>query len=349
AAEPAAGATREPRRGRGARREEAKPAAPAGAEDDRYAAAFALLVRAVVELADGKGPVRDSELKRRMLQLDDSWDEATLGFSKFSRFLRKAHDEEVIDLHRTPDGYYETSLGRNAPAGAGSAPSRPTREVAAEAPEAGREEEGAERERNGGRRRGRRGRRSAQPAEEAPVAEAEPAPEPEPEPAIEAPAEAPVAEAQAAPTEEPQVAPTVEPAAAPSARVRGYGRGTRARGGAAGPPPLLPGQTVGSGAAPKDAGAAPAAELATAAAAPTPAAPDGLPTERDEVIGYLVSRFKGVGERTALVVVNKFGAENVFRVMTDEPDKLRSLVGPNRAKMLLAGLAADAEARAAGR
>ena len=74
-------------------------------------AAYELLRRALERmLADGREAVRDSDVKRKMLELDADFDEAKLGFSKFSRFLRQASDHEVIDLHKRESGNYEVSL-----------------------------------------------------------------------------------------------------------------------------------------------------------------------------------------------------------------------------------------------
>ena len=63
----------------------------------------------------GRDSIRDSDVKRKMLELDSSFDEAELGFGKFSRFLRQAHDHEVIDLQKQEGGNYEVSLGGAAP------------------------------------------------------------------------------------------------------------------------------------------------------------------------------------------------------------------------------------------
>jgi uncharacterized protein (TIGR00288 family) len=70
------------------------------------------LVRRALErmLVDGREGVRDSDVKRKMLELDADFDEAKLGFSKFSLFLRQASDHEVIDLHKRESGNYEVSL-----------------------------------------------------------------------------------------------------------------------------------------------------------------------------------------------------------------------------------------------
>jgi hypothetical protein len=112
---------------------------------------------------------------------------------------------------------------------------------------------------------------------------------------------------------------------------------------------VLPGQKVGgsglsAGASKSDAsgGAEPRASTDGDGAGA-----DGgrLPEERSEVIRYLVARYKGVGERTASTVVDAFGPTEVFRVLGDEPERVRELVGPARAQMLIDGWAADSTRR----
>ena len=74
-------------------------------------AAYELLRRGLERmLAGGREAVRDSDVKRKMLQLDADFDEAKLGFSKFSRFLLQASDHEVITLNKLESGNYEVSL-----------------------------------------------------------------------------------------------------------------------------------------------------------------------------------------------------------------------------------------------
>ena len=48
-------------------------------------------------------------LKRKMLELDPAFDEGELGFGKFSRFLRQAHDHEIVDLEKREEGTYQVS------------------------------------------------------------------------------------------------------------------------------------------------------------------------------------------------------------------------------------------------
>jgi len=181
--------------------------APSGALD----AAYSLLQEAVRRLSsrDGRN-VRDGDVKRKMLEIDRAFDETALGFGKFTRFLRQAHDAEVIDLTRAGAGNYEVSLptsGRKLPP-----------------PPAGREgavEVAGASERKEPRRESRRVPAAASLAEDA---------------ATEAPRdEAPAAEA---PTR------AVAAPAAPVGGMRGR-RGGRS-GPASGPPPLLPGQVVGA-------------------------------------------------------------------------------------------------------
>jgi uncharacterized protein (TIGR00288 family) len=103
------------------------PAAQAGPVDS-LEGAYGLLQLAVQQL--GGKSVRDGDVKRRMLDLAPGFDETTLGFSKFTRFLRQAHDAEVIDLQRANGGNYEVSLSAGA--------KRYAAPVAAAAPEARR-------------------------------------------------------------------------------------------------------------------------------------------------------------------------------------------------------------------
>lgn len=102
------------------------PEAPAGASGEGLQAAYALLIRAVEALRDaGRVPARDSDVKRRLLELSAGFDEAELGFSKFSRFLGQAHDDGVIELTRQEGGNYTVALreaGAPVVAPAGDAP-----------------------------------------------------------------------------------------------------------------------------------------------------------------------------------------------------------------------------------
>jgi len=74
--------------------------------------AYELMREALGNLAeDGRAPARDSDVKRRMLVLDQNFDEAEFGFSKFSVFLKQAADDGVVQLDRNEsDGFTEVAL-----------------------------------------------------------------------------------------------------------------------------------------------------------------------------------------------------------------------------------------------
>ncbi|MBA2671174.1 MAG: NYN domain-containing protein, partial [Gemmatimonadetes bacterium] len=88
--------------------------------------AYGLLQQALRELGGTGGKtIRDGDVKRKMLDLSPDFDESRLGFPKFTRFLRQAHDAEAIDLKRAGAGNYEVAVGSTsrkyaAPAGAGA-------------------------------------------------------------------------------------------------------------------------------------------------------------------------------------------------------------------------------------
>ncbi len=364
----AAGRERPSSRGREPARDAQRPT-PRPATRERKAEdlkqGYELLQKAVRDLTSGGGAARDSDLKRRMLELEPGWDESTIGFTKFSRFLRQAHDAEVVDLQKSAEGFYEARL----PGGAAT-------------PEAPR---GREREDRGGRERGRdrdrdsRGREGAQErggraeAPGAEPAEREPA-EPDvsaSEPELEAPSKAPTEEQPAARAPVEEEAPEGEGKApekpdAPKKAVasRSASRGRRGRRGAAdGPPPLLPGQVVGGAAkggggnggptesmpiAEPDAGAEepvaagpagpdvaepaeePAARPAPGAGADFDALELGLPTDSGSVIRYLSNSYPGVGQKTAETLIDAFGADRVFHGLHGQPDRVREMLGSGR-------------------
>ncbi|HEU4453696.1 MAG TPA: NYN domain-containing protein, partial [Longimicrobium sp.] len=85
--------------------------APAAGSADPMGNAYGLLQYAVRAMVSRPGQtVRDGDVKRKMMELQPGFDEHALGFSKFSRFLRQAHDAEVIDLRRLGEGRYEVAL-----------------------------------------------------------------------------------------------------------------------------------------------------------------------------------------------------------------------------------------------
>ena len=372
----------------GAREAGAEPAATAPAHVTRgearlvpagnLRASYDLLRRAVTDVTGRSGEAaRDSDVKRRMLELQEGWDEAAIGFSKFSRFLRQAHDAEVINLRKLESGAYEVELeerGRTA-----SGVGRPRRERgrgrerAADTVSSRPAEEAPEGATQATRRapdRPRRGR----PQEELPLSQAT----------------GPAAAATRAPAPSSPVPP---PAAAPAptpgtgsgaARTLGIRRGSRGRVPSA-PPPLLEGQTVARAPAPAapvapgkavDATREPAAEPETPAraartrtrrsepaAAPTKAAravggqPDvaqsdasaaaPLPRDAAGVVGYLTG-FKGVGPKSVQALVEALGPTRVFQALEKQPDRIREIVPGARGERLLEAWREDTARRGGG-
>jgi len=184
--------------------------------------AYTLLQEAVRRLVgrDSK-PVRDGDVKRKMLEIARNFDEAQLGFGKFTHFLRQAHDAEVIDLSRIGAGNYEVALPTN---GAKLRPRIPISTGPAQEESAGRAT-GTPQSAPAARETGRGPERAAPSG----------------------PPASSISEAVSPPETEPVAAlPATQRTQAPAAGVgalRGR-RGGRASG--TGPPPILPGQTVAS-------------------------------------------------------------------------------------------------------
>ncbi|MDE0394127.1 MAG: NYN domain-containing protein [Gammaproteobacteria bacterium] len=100
------------RRGKPAeRRSEPAVADGKGTAAPTLEAAYGLLQAAAADLlrdTDGNS-VRDSDVKRRMLALKRGFSEGSLGFSKFSKFLRQAEADGVIRLQALEDGVLQVS------------------------------------------------------------------------------------------------------------------------------------------------------------------------------------------------------------------------------------------------
>ncbi len=248
------------------------PPAEAGPPQDPRTYAYALLQHAVRSLVSRQGQTaRDGDVKRKMLEMDGAFDEHALGFSKFSRFLRQAHEDQVVDVRRLAEGRYEVALPASgtklaAPTLSGAARPQPIHvDEPRDAADAG---SAAPPQDRGGRGRGRRGRG---PAEGVPTLLPGQVAGPSPEPAAErpsAPAREPAAETprdehrpeprRDEPRREEPAAPQPPAQSPPSGSASRDGaadgpRGLRhrssgRRGGSwsspAGPPPLLPGQVV---------------------------------------------------------------------------------------------------------
>jgi hypothetical protein len=141
----------------------------------------------------------------------------------------------------------------------------------------------------------------------------------EPEATAAAEAEAPVVEAPVA------EAPAAEKAAKPAKKSRGSrGRGKRAA----------------------EAVPEPVAEPEVPAAPRFDAAMLGLPIETEAMRTYLATAYKGVGQKTADTLMADFG-QDAYRVLQEEPERVRAVLGDRRAGQLLEHWASDYARRTA--
>ncbi len=98
---------------------------------DPLADAYELLRRALAEISPDNSWTRDSDVKRRMLDLDRKFDETGLGFSKFSKFLTQAHEHDIVRIRRNEAGNFVVRLPRSHRARRGDAASAGSREESA--------------------------------------------------------------------------------------------------------------------------------------------------------------------------------------------------------------------------
>jgi uncharacterized protein (TIGR00288 family) len=281
---------------------EASEADEASEAEDPLRAAYALMTRSLEELREaGRDPVRDSDVKRKMLEVDASFDEAELGFSKFSKFLSQAEDHDVIRLLKTEAGNYEVTLAGGPVATHAKAEQGPEPDAAPKGGEGDRDRE-----------------------EESAVA---------------------VSSGREATPSGPSVIDIDPSELEDVGRRLGPRRGSTRRRHDEEGPSLFEGQVVTS---PSGSYAYEAEDGDRSApaegASPLDAGALGLPTEPDAIVRYLTHRYRGVGEKTAESLVERFGME-LFRVLRDDPEAIREAVTPKRAEQVLEAWQTDYERR----
>jgi uncharacterized protein (TIGR00288 family) len=294
-------------------REEVAASAPAAADsplEDAYA-----LLRTALERLRGAGryPARDSDVKRKMLEERPEFDEAELGFAKYSKFLAQAEEHGVVRTQRGEGGLEVVLADGNA-----AAASPATRQEAErEADEAEEAEEPSFDTSDGVSA-------SGYDDDEEPEWEDEPVEPSGP------------------------VVFDVQPDFDDDGPGLGPRRGSTRRRGGDEPPPLFQGQVVTSE-APR--GRSPTQGGGTAVYAPPPSSglgPEleglGLPSEPDAIVRYLTHRYKGVGEKTAETLVETFGA-GLFATLRDDPEAVARVIPAGRAEQVLDAWKADYERR----
>src|SRR5207247_282730 len=123
-----------------------------------------LVIEAVKQMTAHSDVMRSDRLKQVMQEIDPTFNEKDLGFSRFSKFVVEAAHKGLIALNKLDNGQYEIGLGPGVPGAA----AQPAGLATFDRPR--------ERERGEGRGRGRRGRggRDEREAREEPVATDEP-------------------------------------------------------------------------------------------------------------------------------------------------------------------------------
>jgi uncharacterized protein (TIGR00288 family) len=334
----------------------AESAADTGRDTERLRAAYDLLVQAIRDLADAEGDaVRDSDVKRRMLAIQENFDESELGYSKFSLFLKQADEHEVIELTRGDNGIYEVRVrkGAEALAAAPSRPSAPERKPDAQpakkaeatrptTPDIGDGGDGRRlRPRLSARRRGA----SDEPppllegqafttsgAVDSVTADLKAPAEPVKETLQggKEQAEKPRAERARSDKGTSDKARTGKARADRGAADKGRTEKGRAEKGRAEKPAS---DAPRSGKPGGRAGAKGGAEApASAAASDLPQL--GLPSDVESITQYLMNSYKAIGKKTADVLVEAHG-DRLFQVMETNPDAVRSLLPAARAEKLL--------------
>jgi uncharacterized protein (TIGR00288 family) len=288
-------------RGRGRERKEApaavtteapQPIASAvSAGDDPLQGAYALLRTALERLKEsGREPARDSDVKRRILDLAPDFDETNLGFPKFSRFLSQAEEHGVVRLGRGEAGL-DVSLADGSAGPSMPAVERPLSDMVAAPEQTDYEHEG-------------------------PLPQREvlpPAPPPEP------------------------MVLELLPEDAPESGLRlGPRMGSTRRRVDDEPPPVFAGQAPATATAPRATSPVPSGSLEGL----------GLPSEPDAIVRYLTHRYKGVGEVTAQMLVERFGS-GLFTALRDDPDTVASAIPAGRGEQLIDAWRADFERRSA--
>jgi uncharacterized protein (TIGR00288 family) len=365
-------------RTRGRRDRDLSGEAPPSVDEDRLREAYELLRSVVAEKAGRGGAVRDSEVKRQLVAKYPDFDEAALGFRKFSRFLRQAHDEEIINLERTGEGNYSVS-----PLASDRVAEAPAKQPEPKEPEDKKEVSGDKRVRGraskdrherSGNKRGGDGPR-ADSGEPATDVAAKPVVS---ERAIDRSADQPeVSEHSAKEAEEakdqgptrlmgrkrrdpkPQAGAKVVPGpvdsedssrkAEPRTSAKqdagtkkttspSMGRYRRGSRGSGTAEAVQPVERTDVGA--DDSASAPAAAPADA---PADSSAAGLTPDRTELVERMARSYQGVGRRTAERLVAEFG-KSVMDVIDNEPGRIEKILPRGRAQAVIDGRRAEREA-----
>ncbi len=329
------------------------------ATDDGASApdAWECVEEAVGRMVSRGDVMRSDRLKQVMMELIPGFDERSLGFKSFSKFLLEAAKKGIVEIERGENGQY-----RVAPAGGGGgAPakgskSRPGPSASNGADQRGRTRRGAPARRSPPDREAREARPkapasqgpqragSAQPAESAPATSVRErhGRQPDRAPALELLAKA-VRELGGSDSEAARDSDVKRRMLAIDRRFNegalGFGKFSKF---------LLYAEAEGAISLERGQGGSFGVRIAAAKAAPSSAPVDaralGLPTTESSIKSYLAHRYKGVGVKTAGRLVDHFGAE-VFQALQNQPERVGKVLPRTRAESVLSAWSVDFKRR----
>ncbi|MDH3734171.1 MAG: NYN domain-containing protein [Gemmatimonadota bacterium] len=118
---------------------------------------WVLVSKAIRRMAERGDVMRSDRLKQVMLEIDQTFDEKSAGFSKFNRFLAEATHKNLIEMRKGQNGQYEVGLGSEIMDDGGMTSVDAAPAPSAKAPSSGRSRRGG----RGGRSKSESGRPAA--------------------------------------------------------------------------------------------------------------------------------------------------------------------------------------------
>ena len=331
------------------------------ASEDGAAApdAWECVEEAVDRMVSRGDVMRSDRLKQVMMELAPGFDERSLGFKNFSKFLLEAAKKGLVEIQRGANGQYQVGpAGGGAVSAKGSEP-RPRTSAANGNEQRGKTRRGPPPRRGPADRGAKEARRKA-PAAAPAAGSAQPAGNAQP-------AESASATAVRERARKPDRAPALrllaravrelggsdsEPARDSDVKRRMLSIDRRFNEGALGfgkfSKFLLYAETEGAVSLERARGGSFGVRLAAAESGPGAPAFDakalGLPATENSIKSYLAHRYKGVGVKTAARLVDHFGPE-VFQVLHNRPERVKKVLLRARAESVLTAWASDFKRR----
>ncbi len=306
--------------------------------------AWECVEEAVGRMASRGDVMRSDRLKQVIMELAPGFDERSLGFKNFSKFLVEAANKGLVNIQRGENGQYKVAPRGGAPAGADSRATAAAEPAGNGEQKPARGRRGSQARRTPAERRAKDGRKKTAPASTQEAAVREPAARPDPAPALKLLVRA-VTEmggndgrgARDSDVKRKMLA--IDRGFNESAF--GFGKFSKF---------LLHAEEQGAIELKRGKGGSFGIVVASRAADPAASAFDakalGLPTTESSIKSYLAHRYKGVGIKTAERLVDHFGA-SVFEVMQNQPERVRQVLFKARAESVLANWAGDYKRRGA--